>query len=144
MTDFYPMVLAAVSKLDPNTEEARWALYQRARAALADRLRDLEPPLSEQRIMEERLAFEEAVRRAEADWARGLVEHELLSKLADAIEHDVLLADPPRRTRQGSAVYRFHRQQYRHPRQSAAPLLRRRSAGRAGLCRQSSRVCACS
>ena len=50
MTDFYPMVLAAVSKLDPNTEEARRALYQRARAALADRLRDLEPPLSEQRI----------------------------------------------------------------------------------------------
>jgi len=100
MTDFYPMVLAAVSKLDPNTEEARRALYQRARAALADRLRDLEPPLSEQRIMEERLAFEEAVRRAEADWARGLVEHELLSKLADAIEHDVLLADPPQRTGQ--------------------------------------------
>ncbi len=100
MTDFYPMVLAAVSKLDPNTEEARQALYQRARAALAGRLRDLEPPLSEQRIMEERLAFEEAVRRAEADWARGLVEHELLSKLADAIEHDVLLADPPQRTGQ--------------------------------------------
>jgi hypothetical protein len=100
MTDFYPMVLAAVAKLDPNTQEARQALYQRARAALADRLRDLEPPLSEQRIMEERLAFEEAVRRAEADWARGLVEHELLSKLADAIEHDVSLADPPHRAGQ--------------------------------------------
>ncbi len=100
MTDFYPMVLAALSKLDPNTEEARQALYQRARTALAGRLRNLDPPLPEQRIMEERLAFEEAVRRAEADWARGLVEHELLAKLADAIEHDVSPADPPQRAGQ--------------------------------------------
>jgi hypothetical protein len=100
MTDFYPMVLAAVSKLDPNTEEARQALYQRARTTLADRLRNLDPPLPEQRIMEQRLAFEEAVRRAEADWARGLVEHELLSKLADALEHDVSLADLPQRAGQ--------------------------------------------
>jgi hypothetical protein len=100
MTDFYPMVLAALSKLDPNTEETRQALYQRARTTLADRLRNLDPPPPEQRIMEERLAFEEAVRRAEADWARGLVEHELLSKLADAIEHDVSLADSPQRAEQ--------------------------------------------
>lgn len=100
MIDFYPMVLAALSKLDRNTEEARQALYQRARTALAGRLRSLDPPLSEQRIMEERLAFEEAVRRAEADWAQGRVEHELLSKLADAIEHDALLADPPQRAGQ--------------------------------------------
>src|SRR5260370_30002239 len=95
MNDFYPMVLAAVSKLDPNTEEARQALYQRARAALAGRLRDLEPPLSEQRIMEERLAFEEAVRPAEADWAPGPVEHELLSKLADPHQPGLLPAHPP-------------------------------------------------
>jgi len=101
MTDFYPLVLAALAKLDRNTEEARQALYQRARTTLADRLRGLDPPLSEQHIMEQRLAFEEAVRRAEADWTRGLVEHELLSKLADAIEHDVL-ADPPGQTGEAS------------------------------------------
>ena len=98
MIDFYPMVLAAVSKLDRNTEEARQALYQRARTALAGRLRNLDPPLSQRRIMEERLAFEEAVRRAEADCARGLVEHELLSRLADAVEHDKSVADLPVRT----------------------------------------------
>jgi hypothetical protein len=93
MTDFYPLVLAALSKLERNTPEARQALYQRARTTLADRLRGLDPPLSAQRIMEERLAFEEAVRKAEADWARGLVEHDLLSKLADTIEHDGSLPD---------------------------------------------------
>src|SRR5881396_2981493 len=98
MTDFYPMVLAALSKLGRNTEEARQALFERARTTLAARLRKLDPPLSEQRIMEERLAFEEAVRRAEADWTRGRVQHELLSKLADAIEHDSSLADPPGQT----------------------------------------------
>jgi len=95
MTDFYPLVLAALAKLDRNTEEARQALYQRARTALTGRLRKLDPPPSEQRIMAERLAFEEAIRRAEADWARGLVEHELLSKLADAIEHDPSLTELP-------------------------------------------------
>ena len=50
--------------------------------------------------MAERLGFEEAIRRAEADWARGLVEHELLSKLADAIEHDPSLSELPQRTGQ--------------------------------------------
>ena len=97
MTDFYPMVLAALAKLAHNTQETRQALYERARTTLADRLRGLDPPLPPQRIMEERLAFEEAVRRAEADWQRGLVEHELLSKLADALEHDPLPNDLPRR-----------------------------------------------
>jgi hypothetical protein len=100
MTDFYPLVLRALSKLDRDTEEDRQALYQRARATLASRLRKVDPPLSEQRIMAERLAFEEAVRRAEADWAQGLVERELLSRLADAIEHDQSLAESPQRTDQ--------------------------------------------
>src|SRR6266516_6335437 len=44
MTDFYPLVLAALAKLDRNTEEARQALYQRARTALTGRLRKLDPP----------------------------------------------------------------------------------------------------
>src|SRR6202521_6335579 len=39
MIDFYPMVLAALSKLDRNTEDTRQALYQRARTALAGRRR---------------------------------------------------------------------------------------------------------
>src|SRR5260370_34072513 len=95
MTDFYPMVLAALSKLDPNTEEARQALYQRARTALAGRLRNLDPPLPEQRIMAQRLAFEEAVRRAGADLARGLVEHPLSAKCAYAVDHEVAPADSP-------------------------------------------------
>src|ERR1051326_5972846 len=97
MTAFYPRVLAALAKLAQNTQETRQALYERARTTLADRLRGLDPPLPPQRIMEERLAFEEAGRRAEADWQRALVEHELLSKLADALEHDPLPNDLPRR-----------------------------------------------
>jgi hypothetical protein len=98
MTDFYPLVLRALAKLARNTEKDRQALYQRARTTLAARLQDIDPPVSQQRIMEERLAFEEAVRKAEADWTRGLVERELLSKLADAIEHDSVadLPAPPR------------------------------------------------
>jgi hypothetical protein len=100
MTDFYPMVLAALAKLDRNTEEARQALYQRARTTLAERLRNLDPPISEQRIMEERLAFEEAVRKAEADWTRDLAERELLAKLADRVDNDRSLAEASQRPRQ--------------------------------------------
>jgi hypothetical protein len=100
MTDFYPLVLRALSKLGRKSEEDRHALYQRARETLAARLRKLDPPLSEQRIMAERLAFEEAVRRAEADWARGRSEHDLLSKLADAVEHGRSAGEPPQRTGQ--------------------------------------------
>ena len=44
---------------------------------------------------------------------------------------------PRRRTRRGSAVHRFHRQQYRNARQSAASLLCGRSPRRTRLCRQS-------
>jgi hypothetical protein len=104
MTDFYPLVLKALSKLPRDTEEDRQALYQRARTTLAERLRKIEPKLPEQRIMQERLAFEEAVRRAEADWARGHVEHELLAKLAEAIEHDTLAEGPQHPAQMGNGV----------------------------------------
>src|SRR5262249_28687783 len=103
MTDFYPMVLAALSKLERNTAETRQALYQRARTTLAERLRGLNPPLSTQKIMEERLAFEEAVRKAEADWTRGLVAHELLSQLADTIEQDGSFTQAARESAKASA-----------------------------------------
>ena len=48
----------------------RRAVYDRARAALMDQLRSLEPPLSEGDIARERLALEDAVNRVESEQRR--------------------------------------------------------------------------
>jgi hypothetical protein len=68
MADYYSVVSRAVSGLPGNTYEARRALYERARAALRDRLRRHNPPLSEMALANEQSAFEAAIRKVETEW----------------------------------------------------------------------------
>jgi hypothetical protein len=70
MADYYPLIARAVAGLDKNTGENRRALYERARAALVNQLRGVDPPLEESDITRERLALEESIRRLEAEAAR--------------------------------------------------------------------------
>jgi hypothetical protein len=72
MTDYYPLLARAVAGLEKSTGEARRALYERARNALVEQLRNSDPPLSESEITRERLALEEAVRKVEGDAARQM------------------------------------------------------------------------
>ncbi|MCC7346235.1 MAG: hypothetical protein IT538_02450 [Variibacter sp.] len=72
MTDYYPLLARAVAGLEKSTGEARRMLYERARTALVEQLRNSDPPLSESEITRERLALEEAVRKVEADAARQM------------------------------------------------------------------------
>lgn len=67
MADYFPLISRAVGGLEQNTGENRRALYERARAALVNQLRSVEPALDETEITRERLALEEAIRRVEAD-----------------------------------------------------------------------------
>jgi len=67
MADYYPLIARAVAGLDKNTGENRRALYERARAALVNQLRGVDPPLDESDITRERLSLEEAIRRLEAE-----------------------------------------------------------------------------
>lgn len=67
MADYFPLIARAVAGLDKNTGENRRALYDRARTALVNQLRGVEPALDESDITRERLALEEAIRRLEAD-----------------------------------------------------------------------------
>ena len=67
MADYYPLIARAVAGLDKNTGENRRALYERARAALVNQLRSVEPALDESDITRERLALEEAIRKVEAE-----------------------------------------------------------------------------
>jgi len=67
MADYYPLIARAVGGLDHNTGENRRALYERARSALVNQLRGVDPPLDEDEITRERLALEEAIRRVETE-----------------------------------------------------------------------------
>src|ERR1700754_4550115 len=71
MADYYPLIARAIAGLDPNAPgESRRALYERARAALIQQLRTVQPPLSESEITRERLSLEEAVRKVESEAAQ--------------------------------------------------------------------------
>jgi len=70
MADYQPLITRAVSGLDKNTGENRRALYERARNALVNQLRSVEPALDESDITRERLALEDAIRKVEAEAVR--------------------------------------------------------------------------
>jgi hypothetical protein len=76
MADYHPLISRAVAGLEKNTGENRRVLYERARAALVNQLRSIEPPLDESDITRERLALEEAIRKVEADAAKRTREEE--------------------------------------------------------------------
>src|SRR5471032_3079595 len=70
MADYYPLIARAVTGLDKNTGENRRALYERARTALVNQLRSVEPALNESDITRERLSLEESIRKVEAEASR--------------------------------------------------------------------------
>ena len=71
MADYYPLIARAIAGLDPSAPgESRRALYERARTALIQQLRSVQPPLSESEITRERLSLEEAVRKVESEAAQ--------------------------------------------------------------------------
>jgi hypothetical protein len=70
MVDYVQLVSRAVATLNPNTREAREALYQRARQTLVDKLRSIDPALSRTDLKAERTALESAILQVERDAAR--------------------------------------------------------------------------
>src|SRR3974390_163157 len=67
MADYHPLISRAVNGLTKNTGENRRALYERARTALVNQLRGVQPALDETDITRERLGLEEAIRKVEAE-----------------------------------------------------------------------------
>jgi len=66
-SDYYSVIARAISGLPSKTDEARHAIYERARAVLQERLRKLEPPISETDLAVERSALEIAIQRVESE-----------------------------------------------------------------------------
>jgi hypothetical protein len=70
MADYYSLIAREVAALDLNTGDARCALYERARAALVELLRDVTPALNESQVTRERTSLEAAIRKIEEEAAR--------------------------------------------------------------------------
>src|SRR5882724_2021959 len=95
MADYYPLIARAIAGLDPNAPgESRRALYERARAALTQQLRTVQPPLSESEITRERLSLEEAVRKVESEAAQRA--RDTTTRSADASRGGPRPGDSPR------------------------------------------------
>ncbi len=88
MADYHPLIARAVNGLDNNTGENRRALYERARSALVNQLRSVDPALDESDITRERLALEEAIRKVEAEAGKRA-----RPEAADAAEPKKTLSD---------------------------------------------------
>jgi hypothetical protein len=69
MADYYPLISRAVSGLSDQSPEMRAAVFDRARSALLEQLRSLDPPLSEEDIESEREALDKAIATIEADYS---------------------------------------------------------------------------
>jgi hypothetical protein len=69
--DYYKIVARSVAALDPDTEAARQALYERARAGLAKQLCLKTPPVPSDSIRAELSALEDAITKVESEaWSR--------------------------------------------------------------------------
>ena len=71
MADYYPIIARAVSRLPSKTDEARHAIYERARTALQENLRTYDAPLSPAELETEHYALEAAISRVETELRRG-------------------------------------------------------------------------
>jgi hypothetical protein len=85
MADYYSLIASAVSRLPNKTDEARRAIYERARTALQERLRALDPPVAEAELANVQSALEEAIRRVEHDVA--------IETAVSKMEQDLLVTD---------------------------------------------------
>jgi hypothetical protein len=64
---YYPILAAALAKLEDHTAVARRIVYERARAMIAEQVRGMHPPLAPELIARHRLALELAIQQHEIE-----------------------------------------------------------------------------
>jgi hypothetical protein len=72
LANYYPTLARAVSRLATNDAQPRQELYEHARTFLAKHLRKQDPQMSAPETIGERIAFEAAILRLEAEWQSAL------------------------------------------------------------------------
>ncbi len=75
MTDFYPVLARAVSKLASDSPQARQELYAHARTILVTQLRGRDPQIPAIEIMREQVALETTIRRVESESRSNRTQH---------------------------------------------------------------------
>jgi hypothetical protein len=75
MVDFHSILAKAIDALDTNTREARWNLYERARAALIAETRGSDPALNQSDFLVAWGSLEEAIGKVEAEAQRERFTH---------------------------------------------------------------------
>jgi hypothetical protein len=99
MTDYYPVLARAVSRLPANTAQARLELYGRARTIVIDELHRKDSQKSASVIVREQAAFEMAVRRVEAESFSGRGQTNNRRPLAPPPKNRATVADPVAQTK---------------------------------------------
>lgn len=92
MADYYPLISRSIEAIADPTPEVRQMVYDRAKQALVEQLRLLNPPLPEIDIMRERLALESTIRRFERSYRAGIYASGAGSQVA--VPQDNLSAQP--------------------------------------------------
>jgi hypothetical protein len=67
MADYYPLLSKAVAGLDPNTQEARQAIFERARLALTRQMASMDPPVPQMIVERELGALADVMQRIERE-----------------------------------------------------------------------------
>ena len=90
-------LVRAVSRLPSKTDEARHGVYERARTVLQEKLRTLDPPISQAELAKAQFALEEAIRRVEQDVA--------IETAVGRMEQDLMAADIREIVREGDVSH---------------------------------------
>lgn len=69
MADYYPLLSRALEALSDTSTEMRNSVYERARSALNDQLRGMQPALPASDLARERRTLDEAIQRIETEYA---------------------------------------------------------------------------
>ena len=77
MADYYAILKRAIGALPEPTGEVRRAVYEKARTALVTQLKAFDPPLTASEITQQRLQLEDAIRKVEAEAAKGILKSAL-------------------------------------------------------------------
>ncbi len=104
MVDYRPILARAVARLATNNAQARQELYEHARTVQAAQLRRHDPQFSAPETINERIAFEAAIFRLEAEMRslseespKGFADHVPLHDANDVPDIASLLREPQAR-----------------------------------------------
>ena len=67
MANYYPLIAGVVDALKNSSAELRRSVYENARIGFLEQMRKHDPPLDDSCIRKEQMAFEEAIRKVEAE-----------------------------------------------------------------------------